>query len=138
VPLATAREARHFAAMNDDTLSDAPFLSEDEKWMEPAVRELERLLGELAAATWPPSPWARHKFEIVLLAAEQGRYAEAYEGVLWSRNRFNRWCESAAGKPAAAAAPSLQDYQVRVDSVRSAATAMAASLDTPPAALDFQ
>ena len=122
--------------------SDPPFLSEDEQWMAPAVRELERLLRELAAAPWPPSPWTRHKFEIVLVAAEQGKFAEAYEGVLWSRDRFNRWQESLARrKPAAAAAePSLEDYQARVDAVRSAATAASAQMEAapPPPSLDFR
>jgi hypothetical protein len=123
------------------TTGDPPFLSEDEQWMAPAVRELERLLGELAAAGWPPSPWTRHKFEIVLGAAEQGKFAEAYEGVLWSRDRFNRWQESLARrKPAAAVAePSLGDYQARVDAVRLVASSAAAKMEAAaPPALDIQ
>ena len=123
------------------TISDTPFLSEDEQWMAPAVRELERLLGELATASWPPSPWTRHKFEIVLVAAEQGKFAEAYEGVLWSRDRFNRWQESLARRrPAACVAePSLEDYQARVDAVRLVASSAAAEREAvAPPSLDFQ
>jgi hypothetical protein len=126
--------------MNNPT-REIQFLSEDELWMVPAVRELERLLDELVAA-WPASPWTRYKFEVVLIAAEQGRFAEAYAGVLWSRDRFNLWREALARRQPASAEvePSLDDYLARVDAVRAAAGAVIAKLEnpaSPPAAPDL-
>jgi hypothetical protein len=88
--------------------------------MVPAVTELHRMLFALEEAPWPPTPWARHKFEMVLIACEEGRYADAYDGVLWSKDRFNRWLETAKQRPASVG-PTLDDYRARVDAVRNTA-----------------